>query len=112
MMAGTGHAIFFETSAGVNYSDADYAESGAIPVKKQNLFTPCPKERSTQSAASCFLPTGIIFPVPDSVSEINGIAAISVASELLSIEREGILGGIAGVSPAEIIVIFWELPGK
>lgn len=39
MMAGTGHAIFFETGAGVNYSDADYAESGAIPVKKQNLFT-------------------------------------------------------------------------
>ncbi|MDR1632934.1 MAG: alanine dehydrogenase [Dysgonamonadaceae bacterium] len=48
------------------------------------------------------------FPVQDSVSEIDGIAAISVASELLNNERGGkgiLLGGIPGVSPAEIIII-------
>lgn len=55
------------------------------------------------------------FPVQDSVSEIEGIAAISVASELLSNESGGkgiLLGGIPGISPAEIIIIGASVTGK
>jgi alanine dehydrogenase len=55
------------------------------------------------------------FPVQDSVSEIEGIAAISVASELLSNASGGkgiIFGGIPGVSPAEVIIIGAGVAGK
>jgi alanine dehydrogenase len=55
------------------------------------------------------------FPVQDSISEIDGIAAISVASELLSNERGGkgvLLGGIAGDSPAEVIIIGAGVTGR
>jgi len=48
------------------------------------------------------------FPVRDSISEIEGVAAISVASELLSNEKGGkgiLLGGIPGVSPTEVVII-------
>lgn len=71
----------------------------------------------TLNAASYELMTseGRNFPVRDSISEIDGIAAISVASELLSNERGGkgiLLGGIPGVSPAEIIIIGAGMTGK
>jgi alanine dehydrogenase len=55
------------------------------------------------------------FPVQDSVSEIEGIAAISVASEFLSNEQGGkgiLLGGIPGVSPTEVVVIGASVAGK
>ena len=55
------------------------------------------------------------FPVQDSVSEIEGIAAISVASELLSNESGGkgiLLGGIPGISPTEVIIIGASVTGK
>ena len=55
------------------------------------------------------------FPVRDSVSEIEGIAAIAVASELLSNESGGkgiLLGGIPGVSPTEVIIIGASVAGR
>ena len=58
---------------------------------------------------------GLNFPVQDSVSEIEGIAAISVASELLSNEAGGkgiLLGGIPGVSPTEVIIIGASAAGR
>jgi alanine dehydrogenase len=51
---------------------------------------------------------GLIFPVRNSISEIEGAASISVASELLSNDRGGkgvLMGGVPGVSPTEVIII-------
>lgn len=48
------------------------------------------------------------FPVRNAISEIEGTAAIFVASELLSNENNGkgvLLGGIPGVSPTEVVII-------
>ena len=48
------------------------------------------------------------YPVRNSISEIEGMAAISVASEFLSNEKGGkgiLLGGVPGVSPTEVIVV-------
>ncbi|MDR1437327.1 MAG: alanine dehydrogenase [Candidatus Symbiothrix sp.] len=53
-------------------------------------------------------PDGLTFPVRNSISEIEGVASISVASELLSNDKGGkgvLLGGIPGVSPAEVVII-------
>ena len=51
---------------------------------------------------------GKCYPVRSAISEIEGAAAISVASELLSNTHGGkgiLMGGIPGVSPTEIIII-------
>jgi alanine dehydrogenase len=48
------------------------------------------------------------FPVVSSISEIEGISAISVAMELMSNERGGkglLLGGVPGVQPSEIVIL-------
>jgi alanine dehydrogenase len=53
-------------------------------------------------------PDGSTFPVRNAISEIEGSAAISVASELLSNEKGGkgiLMGGIPGVSPTEVVII-------
>jgi len=49
-----------------------------------------------------------VYPVIRSMSEIAGIRAISIASQYMSNLNEGrgtILGGIAGVSPTEVVII-------
>ncbi|MDO9152273.1 MAG: alanine dehydrogenase [Paludibacter sp.] len=49
-----------------------------------------------------------VFPVVSSISEIEGITAITIASELMSNEHGGkglLLGGIAGVSPTEVVIL-------
>ena len=44
------------------------------------------------------------FPVVNSLSEIEGISAIAVASELMT--RKGLLlGGIAGIPPTEVLIL-------
>ncbi|MDR2805472.1 MAG: alanine dehydrogenase [Dysgonamonadaceae bacterium] len=53
-------------------------------------------------------PDNYCFPVRNSISEIEGAAAISVASELLSNEKGGkgiLLGGVPGVTPTEVVII-------
>ncbi|SFE15360.1 alanine dehydrogenase [Thermophagus xiamenensis] len=48
------------------------------------------------------------YPVIRSMSEIEGYTAIMIASEYLSKEKNGkgvLLGGITGISPAEVVVI-------
>ncbi|MDR0733966.1 MAG: alanine dehydrogenase [Dysgonamonadaceae bacterium] len=149
MIVEAGHQILFEAGAGagINYSDADYSESGATVTSKDEVFacdlvfkiapaTPEEIAAMKRKATVCSMlhfpdmPVELIhamsektlnavgyelitsdgrnFPVQDSISEIDGIAAISVASELLSNERGGkgiLLGGIPGISPAEIIII-------
>jgi alanine dehydrogenase len=47
-------------------------------------------------------------PVMQSLSEISGIVAMTVASELLSNSNKGkgvLFGGITGISPAEVIIL-------
>lgn len=49
-----------------------------------------------------------LFPVVNSISEIEGNTAIAVASDLMSIEHGGkgiLLGGVAGISPTEIVIL-------
>ncbi len=49
-----------------------------------------------------------IFPIVRSLSEITGITAIAVASELLSYNNGGkgeMLGGVSGIPPTEVVII-------
>jgi len=49
-----------------------------------------------------------LFPVVNSIAEIEGNTAIAVASDLMSIEHGGkgiLLGGVAGISPTEIVIL-------
>ncbi len=51
---------------------------------------------------------GLTFPVSDTISEIEGAASVSVASELLSNDQGGkgvLMGGVPGVSPAEVVIM-------
>ena len=51
---------------------------------------------------------GLSFPIRNSISEIEGAASISVASELLSNDKGGkgvLMGGVPGVSPTEVVII-------
>jgi alanine dehydrogenase len=53
-------------------------------------------------------PDGLTFSVRNSISEIEGVASISVASELLSNDKGGkgiLMGGVPGVSPTEVVII-------
>ncbi len=55
------------------------------------------------------------FPVVNTISEIEGNTAISVASELMSIASGGkgiLLGGVAGVSPTEVVILGAGLAGS
>lgn len=48
------------------------------------------------------------FPVVNTIAEIEGNTAIAVASELMSVASGGkgiLLGGVAGVSPTEIVIL-------
>lgn len=48
------------------------------------------------------------FPVVEMMSEISGSSAIMIASEYMSNSREGkgiLLGGITGVTPAEVVIL-------
>ncbi len=55
------------------------------------------------------------YPVRNSISEIEGSASISVASELLSNVHGGkgiLMGGIPGVSPTEVVIIGAGITGS
>jgi alanine dehydrogenase len=55
------------------------------------------------------------FPVVSSMSEIDGITAISIAAQYMSNESGGkglLLGGIAGVSSAEVLVLGAGIAGS
>ncbi|MDR2621917.1 MAG: alanine dehydrogenase [Dysgonamonadaceae bacterium] len=156
MIVEAGHQILFEAGAGagINYSDANYSESGAKITDKEEVFNcdlifkiapPTLEEISMMKKKATIYSMlyfsdmsvelihamseravnaigyelitsdGRKFPVQDSISEIEGLAAISVASELLSNERGGkgiLLGGIPGVSPTEVIIIGAGVAGR
>ena len=144
----TGHRVLFEegASAGINYADRDYAESGAKIVSKEEVFacdlifkiapptmeeialmkrkaTICSmlqlpnmateslkamSEKSLNAIGYELISDGNSFPIRSSISEIEGAASISVASEFLSNDRGGkgiLMGGVPGVSPTEVVII-------
>ncbi len=150
MIVDAGHRVIIEedAGAGVNYSDALYAEAGAEIVTSKAyvfqtdlIFKIAPPNRNEVSlmknrATVCSMlqlpdisvetiktmsakninavgyelisEDGHCFPVRNSISEIEGAAAISVASELLSNTHGGkgiLMGGVPGVSPTEIVII-------
>ena len=145
-----GYEIVFEAGAGcgIRYSDADYAEAGAMITDERSTVFGCDlifkitpptieeiqwmKKRATVLSMlqmpdinhelikamaakqihavgyELMSPDGSCFPVRDAISEMEGAAAISVASELLSNEKGGkgiLLGGVPGVSPTEVVII-------
>ena len=54
------------------------------------------------------------FPVVSSISEIEGISAISVAAELMGSERGGkglLLGGVPGIPPSEVVILGASIAG-
>ncbi|GHV57957.1 alanine dehydrogenase [Bacteroidia bacterium] len=150
MLVEAGHEIIFEEGAGrgIRYSDADYAEAGALITNDRPSVFACDlifkitpptleeigwmKKRATVLSLlqmpdisletikamtasqihavgyELMTPDGYHFPVRNAISEIEGAAAISVASELLSNEKGGkgiLLGGVPGVSPTEVVII-------
>lgn len=65
-------------------------------------------EKSLNAVGYELMTDGVAFPVRNSISEIEGAASISVASEFLSNDRGGkglLMGGIPGVSPTEVVII-------
>ncbi len=156
MIVEAGHQVVLEKEAGIgiNYSDAKYAEAGAIIVSTAAEVYQCniilkiapptlDEVKMMKNKASVFsmlqLPSLSIqtihammekkinavgyelisngnksYPIRNSISEIEGAAAISVASELLSNAHGGkgiLMGGIPGVSPTEVIIIGAGLAG-
>ena len=72
----------------------------------KNLKTMC--EKSLNAIAYELITDGSNFPIRCSISEIEGAASISVASEFLSNDRGGkgiLMGGVPGVSPTEVVII-------
>ena len=157
MITESGHQVIIEKNAGlgINYSDAAYADAGAIIVTtpaevfQSNIIfkiaPPTMEEISlikSRSTIFCMLQlssfsTEIIqammakkltaagyellanhqnnYPVRNSISEIEGAASISVASELLSNAHGGkgiLMGGVPGVSPTEVVIIGAGIAGR
>lgn len=150
MIVEAGMQVVLEEGAGlgINYSDANYAEAGALITDSVKdvyscdlIFKIAPPTEEEASlikhrATVCSMlslsdlsieaiktmtgrqinavgyelmsPDGITFPVRNSISEIEGAASLSVASELLSNDRGGkglLMGGVPGVSPTEVVII-------
>jgi alanine dehydrogenase len=150
MLVDSGHEVIVEEGAGwgINYSDKDYAESGAFLSNDKKQIYSCDlifkiappgkeeiawmKKKGTVfsmlqmpdisietinmmkakqiSAVGYELMSsdGKTFPVRNVISEIEGIASVSVAAEFLSNEKGGkgiLMGGIPGVSPTEIVIV-------
>jgi alanine dehydrogenase len=79
-----------------------------LPVLQPEYIIALQKKRVIALAMEYIRDEAGIFPIVRVMSEIAGINAILVAAELLSTARGGmgaLLGGIAGVPPAKVVVI-------
>jgi Alanine dehydrogenase len=79
-----------------------------LSVHPKNTLEMLMKKKITAIAWDFVKDEEDVFPVIRSMSEIAGIKAISIASHYLSNINNGrgsILGGIAGVSPTEVVII-------
>lgn len=73
------------------------------------------KKRVNAVAYEMMADSKLSFPVVNSISEIEGSAAILIAAELLSNESGGkgiLLGGLAGVSPTEVVILGAGIAGS
>ncbi len=151
LLVDNGHVVLLESGAGdqANYSDKDFAESGAVILKsKAEVYTQSDiilkimppqdaeidmmhadqllfsyvlpfsqsKERIAKMLDKRINAVGFeyyrdnynILPVIRIMSEIEGYAAVMIASEYLSKSHNGkgvLLGGITGISPTELVII-------
>ena len=79
-----------------------------ISVHPKNTLEMLMKKKITAIAWDYIKDEEDVYPVIRSMSEIAGIRAVSIASHYLSNLNEGrgtILGGIAGVSPTEVVIL-------
>lgn len=79
-----------------------------LSVHPKNTLELLMKKKITAIAWDFIKDEEDVYPVIRSMSEIAGIRAVSIASHYLSNLNEGrgtILGGIAGVSPTEVVII-------
>jgi len=79
-----------------------------LSVHPKNTLELLMKKKITAIAWDFIKDEEDVYPVIRSMSEIAGIRAISIASQYMSNLNEGrgtILGGIAGVSPTEVVII-------
>lgn len=79
-----------------------------MPRQTRDSITPLLDSRVNAVAYEFLKDADGSYPVIRTMSEIEGYAAITIASEYLSKARGGkgvLLGGITGVSPAEVVII-------
>jgi alanine dehydrogenase len=79
-----------------------------MPRQTRDSFSALLEKRVNAIAYEFLKDEAGCYPVIRSMSEIEGYAAITIASEYLSKARGGkgvLLGGITGVSPAEVVII-------
>lgn len=79
-----------------------------MPRQTRDTFSSLLEKRVNAVAYEFLKDEAGCYPVIRSMSEIEGYAAITIASEYLSKARGGkgvLLGGITGVSPAEVVII-------
>lgn len=75
---------------------------------EQEVFEQMVSKRITAIAYEMIADEKGLFPVLNVISEIEGTASITIASELLSNTQGGkgiLLGGIPGVSPTEVVIV-------
>jgi len=150
LLVNSGNEVIVQSGAGkgVNYSDNDYSENGAVVSKtidevlqadlvikvapftraevsklkgRQTILSYLNVLNQTEEVILDMMSkhiTAIAFekikdrndelPVVESMSEISGVTSILIASEHLSSLHGGkgvMLGGIAGVTPTEVVII-------
>jgi alanine dehydrogenase len=88
-------------------------------LQLSNLSTDCiklmMKKRMNAVAYELIKDEQKTFPVVNSISEIEGNTAIAIAAELMSNESGGkgiLLGGIAGISPTEVLILGAGIAGS
>lgn len=79
-----------------------------LPIQPKNFLKKLMSKKVTAIAYDYIMDIDDIFPIVRAMSEIAGNTAILIAAELLSNVNKGkgmLLGGISGVSPAEVVII-------
>ena len=102
--------------------DVDLMKEGQIIIsylnvlkQNQETFTKLMKKKVVAFAFEKISDESGSFPIVESMSEINGITSILMASEYLSNTLGGkgvMLGGVTGVTPTEVVIIGANTAGE
>ncbi len=79
-----------------------------LPIQPKNFLKKLLSKKVTAIAYDYIMDVDDVFPIVRAMSEIAGNTSILIAAELLSNVNKGkgmLLGGISGVSPAEVVII-------